>query len=256
MPDTALARAVATYVAAWNCPDEPARRTLLQTAFAADGDYVDPAVRLHGREALVTHSRRFADRWPGARVAVTSAVDEHAGGACFTWAVLGADGTTLREGLDVVEADDTGRLRRVTGFFGGYRSPRRQGARSGMHDNERVLRAALDAIGSGDALAYAEVAADDLVVHVPGRSRLSGELHGRGIFGVRVRELTGGTLTIDVHDVLASDEHAVGIYTMRVQCPGRSLEWRQVNVYHVRHGKIVEVWQNPVEQDAFDTFFS
>jgi len=28
-----------------------------------------------------------------------------------------------------------------------------------------------------------------------------------------------------------------------------------VNVYHIRDGKIVEVWQNPFEQDAFDEFF-
>lgn len=125
-----------------------------------------------------------------------------------------------------------------------------------MHANERVLRAGLDAIYAGDAAAFARVAAEDMVVHVPGRSRLAGDLHGRGRFGARVRELTGGTLTIDVHDVLGSDDHAVGIYTVRVQCPDRSLEWRHVNVYHIRDGMIVEVWQNPFEQDAFDAFFA
>ncbi|MHA6780605.1 nuclear transport factor 2 family protein [Pseudonocardia saturnea] len=125
-----------------------------------------------------------------------------------------------------------------------------------MHANEKVLRVALDAIAAGDAAAFADVAADDLVVHVPGRSRLAGDLHGRGVFGARVRELTGGTLTIEAHDVLGSDAHAVGIYTMRVECADRRLEWRHVNVYHIRDGKIVEVWQNPFEQDAFDDFFA
>lgn len=125
-----------------------------------------------------------------------------------------------------------------------------------MHINEKVLRAALEAIAAGDPAAFADVAADDMVVHVPGHSRLAGDLHGRGVFGAKVRELTGGTLTIDVHDVLGSDTHAVGVYTMRVQCPGRSLEWRHVNIYHIRDGKIVEVWQNPYEQDAFDEFFA
>jgi Ketosteroid isomerase-related protein len=124
-----------------------------------------------------------------------------------------------------------------------------------MHINEKILRAALDAVAAGDGAAYAAVAADDLIVHVPGRSRLAGELHGRGVFGARVRELTGGTLTIEAHDVLASDDHAVGVYTMRVEGTDRSLEWRHVNVYHIRDGKIVEVWQNPFEQDAFDEFF-
>lgn len=125
-----------------------------------------------------------------------------------------------------------------------------------MHSNEKVLRAALDAIAAGDQEALATVVADDLVVHVPGRSPLAGELHGRGVFGAKVRELTGGTLTIEAHDVLGSDDHAVGVYTMRVECPDRSFEWRHTNVYHIRDGKIVETWQNPFEQDAFDDFFS
>ncbi len=125
-----------------------------------------------------------------------------------------------------------------------------------MHVNEKVLRAALDAIAAGDASGYADVAADDMVVHVPGRSRLAGDLQGRGVFGATIRKLYGGTLTIDVHDVLASDAHAVGVYTMHVECPDRSLAWRHVNVYHIRDGKIVEVWQNPFEQDAFDEFFA
>lgn len=124
-----------------------------------------------------------------------------------------------------------------------------------MHANEKVLRAALDAIAARDPVAFAEVAADDMVVHVPGRSRLAGDLRGRGVFGAKVRELTGGTLTIETHDVLASDDHAVGIYTMRVDCGDGSVEWRHVNVYHIREGKIVEVWQNPFEQDTFDAFF-
>ncbi len=125
-----------------------------------------------------------------------------------------------------------------------------------MHSNEKVLRAALDAIASGDQAAFAEVVADDVVVHVPGRSQLAGDLQGRGIFGRRVRELTGATPTIDVHDVLGSDDHAVGVYTYRVERPDRSLEWRHVKVYHILNGKIVEVWANPFEQDAFDEFFS
>lgn len=124
-----------------------------------------------------------------------------------------------------------------------------------MHDNERVLRAALMAIAAGDADALAEVMDDDVVVHVPGRSPLAGDHHGRGRFGARVRELTGGALGIEVHDVLASDAHAVGVYTMRVHGADPSQEWRHVNVYHIRDGKIVEVWQNPFEQDVFDEIF-
>ena len=68
--------------------------------------------------------------------------------------------------------------------------------------------------------------------------------------------MSGGSLTIDAHDVLASAEHVVGIFVMRVEAPGRTFTWRRVNVYHVRDGRIVEVWSNPFEQDEFDAFFA
>lgn len=120
---TPLARSVADFVAAWNTADEARRRALLEASFAADGTYVDPAVRLVGRAALEAHCARLAAERPGAVIVATSAVDEHGGGGCFTWRVVGPDGTTLREGLDVVATDATGRLARVVGFFGDYRSP-------------------------------------------------------------------------------------------------------------------------------------
>lgn len=110
-----------------------------------------------------------------------------------------------------------------------------------MVENERILRRAVNAILAADTDTLAEVLAEDLVVHMPGRSRVSGTLRGRGAFGARVREVSGGTLTFDPHDLLGSTDHAVGIYTMRVEAPGRrTFAWRHVNVYHVRDGKIVE----------------
>ncbi len=63
-------------------------------------------------------------------------------------------------------------------------------------------------------------------------------------------------MSIEIHDVLASDDHAVGLYTMRLVCPDRSIEWRHANVYRVRDAKIVEVWQNPFEQERFDDVFN
>ena len=73
--------------------------------------------------------------------------------------------------------------------------------------------------------------------------------------GVSMAQTAEGALG-EVHDVLGSADHAVGIYVMRVDAPGRRFAWRHMNVYHVRNGKIVEVWSNPFEQDEFDAFFA
>lgn len=123
MTASLLEQAVRAYVAAWNTADEAARRDLLGRCFAADGRYVDPAAQVHGRDALLDHARRFADRWPGSSIALTSGVDEHNGVGCFTWRVVGPDGETLRDGIDYVAVDGDGRLNEVRGFFGSYRSP-------------------------------------------------------------------------------------------------------------------------------------
>jgi ketosteroid isomerase-like protein len=124
-----------------------------------------------------------------------------------------------------------------------------------MHANEKLLRTVLDAIAAGDGATVAELMADDLVVHVPGGSRIAGDHHGRGVFRARVQELTGAALRIEPRDVLGSDDHAVGVYTMHLDLPDGTVSWQHVNVYRIRNGKIVEVWENPFEQDVFDGLF-
>jgi hypothetical protein len=123
MVEAGMERIVLAYAAAWNTEDELDRRELLEHAFAANGIYIDPGARVVGRDALVVHSRRYAERVPGSSIALTSGIDEHDGHACFTWRASGPDGTTIREGIDFVTAGPDGRLTEVRGFFGAYTSP-------------------------------------------------------------------------------------------------------------------------------------
>jgi hypothetical protein len=109
---------VKAYVDAWNEPAEAARRELLHRSWADDGVYTDPLVCVEGREALVYHSRKFADRWPGARVVMTSGVDEHHGFVRFSWRLVSLGGEVLRDGMDFGELCPDGHLRRIVGFFG------------------------------------------------------------------------------------------------------------------------------------------
>ena len=109
---------VRTYIDAWNEPDEAARRELLHRSWAGDGVYTDPLARVEGREALVHHARKFAERWPGARIVMTSGVDEHHGFVRFTWRLVSPGGEALRDGTDFAELCPDGRLRRIVGFFG------------------------------------------------------------------------------------------------------------------------------------------
>ncbi len=72
----------------------------------------------------------------------------------------------------------------------------------------------------------------------------------------RVFELTDGTFSLELHDVLANDEHAVALITVRGERAGKQLADNEVLTYHIRDGKISEVWSHTTDLYAADEFFS
>jgi ketosteroid isomerase-like protein len=66
-------------------------------------------------------------------------------------------------------------------------------------------------------------------------------------------EASEGTMQIELHDVLANDEHTVALQVTTAQRGDRGLSDNVVYVYHLRDGKIVEAWftGDPRVQDEF-----
>lgn len=127
-----------------------------------------------------------------------------------------------------------------------------------MHPNEQLVRRQVECFIAGDIPGWLDVVAEDLVVHVPPGHQLSGDYHGSQEFVERfigrVMELTGG-VQLEIHDVLASDDHAVGLYTIRSQRDDTNYVWSHVNVYHVGGDKITEIWWTPFDQDMVAALF-
>jgi uncharacterized protein len=69
-------------------------------------------------------------------------------------------------------------------------------------------------------------------------------------------ELTAGTFRAELHDVVADDRHTVGLHLGTGERGGRTLEDREVLVFHLRDGKVTEVWQYIENQYTYDQFFS
>jgi ketosteroid isomerase-like protein len=86
---------------------------------------------------------------------------------------------------------------------------------------------------------------DDIRWHVPGHGPVAGDYEGTPqvlqLF-VRLCELSGGTFRIDLHDVVANDEHAVALFTVRGEREGKQLNDNTAQSYHIRDGKISEAW--------------
>ncbi len=128
------------------------------------------------------------------------------------------------------------------------------------HPNEDLIRKGFNAFSTGDMEALRnEFLAADVKYHVPGKSPISGDYNGidevLGFFA-KVFELTGGTFRVELHDVLANDEHAVVLSPASGQREGKTLHDNGVLVFHIKDGKTTEVWLHPSDLYASDEFFS
>jgi len=113
-----VAETIGAYVAAWNEPDEAKRKALIETAWAADGIYIDPAADVRGRDGLAQVIAGFHAQQPGARIDMASGIDQHHNQIRFAWTFVLADGTAAIEGIDAGELAPDGRLARIIGFWG------------------------------------------------------------------------------------------------------------------------------------------
>ena len=134
----------------------------------------------------------------------------------------------------------------------------REGATMG-HPNEDLIRQGYDAFSRGDMDTLRELFHPDIVWHAPGRSQLAGDHHGVDTvvgYLAKTMELTGGNFRVEVHDVVANDDHAVGLHKAHAEREGRTLEDNNTVVYHVRDGKVTGVWQYWADQYATDELFA
>jgi uncharacterized protein len=127
-----------------------------------------------------------------------------------------------------------------------------------VHPHEHLVQQAYAAQSEGDLDAYIELLSESFVLHIPGRSRIAGDYHGKDEVRRHFREmveLSEGTFRTDVHDVLVSDDHAVGLVNARGERDGRSVDLPRVHVWHASDGALRELWLHPADQFAFDAYW-
>ena len=126
------------------------------------------------------------------------------------------------------------------------------------HPNEDLMRKGYAAFGSGDLAALNDLFSDDVVWHSPGHNQLSGDQRGKdevfAQFG-KIVELTGGTFKLDLHDVLANDDHGVALLTATAQRDGKELNDHSVQVFHLKDGKVTESWLHVGDEQKSDEFW-
>jgi ketosteroid isomerase-like protein len=128
------------------------------------------------------------------------------------------------------------------------------------HPNEVLLREAFAAFMRGDLEALqTKYFAEDIRYHVAGRSQIAGDYEGigevLGFFG-RLFELSGGTLRLELHDVVANDEHGVALFKVLAERDGKQLADNEFLVAHpTPDGKAAEIWTQSTDVYASDEFW-
>jgi len=127
------------------------------------------------------------------------------------------------------------------------------------HPNSDLLRAHIDALARGDIPTAMSFYSDDVIFHYPGQNPLSGEYQGKDqvlqLLG-KVMQLTQGSFRPEVHDIVASDDHVAALVTVHADRDGVSVQWKAVDVFHVREGKLTEHWVHEVDQAVVDRFWA
>jgi uncharacterized protein len=119
-----------------------------------------------------------------------------------------------------------------------------------------LMRRYLDLVRAGDWEHALQYFADDIVMHIPGRSAHAGEMRGRDAaarYMEAARALSHGDhVEVELVDMLASEERVALIVRERFERPDGPLEIRRANVYRVEGEHIAEVWIFEHDQYAVD----
>ncbi len=123
--------------------------------------------------------------------------------------------------------------------------------------NAAVVQRAYEALGRGDGAAFLETLDQNVVWH-ESTAGFVGDYRGRDevadLFRRFMQEIEG--LSVDLHDILASDDHAVVLHTTTWSRKGRTATLQYADVYHVGDGKITEHWHLAVDPRADNEFWS
>lgn len=128
------------------------------------------------------------------------------------------------------------------------------------HDNVRVINGLIDAFRNGDFEAFMDGFADDAVFRVAGDNIISGTYRGKQVirdYFIRLGQVTGGSMRIDVDEVLAGDHHAVMFIHVTTDRKGMHLDAECAEAFRINDaGKITESWFLYEDQKAYDAFYA
>ena len=117
------------------------------------------------------------------------------------------------------------------------------------HPNAALIRDIYDS----DDLSPSDIATDDVVWHVIGRDE---PYRGKAAIPRGARDGDWEIVSDSTHDVIANDDHAIGLIEVTARRDGETLTFRTAEIYHVRDGQVVERWAFSDDTQRIADFFA
>jgi ketosteroid isomerase-like protein len=121
------------------------------------------------------------------------------------------------------------------------------------HPNAALYREVMKRFQEGDTSAFNESIADDVVWWQIGSTE---PLRGKEAVLQSMAGLEGIDLQVELHDVLANDEHVVGLVTATVRVGDQTFTYRTAEITHAKDGKVTERWAFSDDTQRITEFFS
>lgn len=126
-----------------------------------------------------------------------------------------------------------------------------------MHPDAQTVLAGFQAFAQGDIETMRGLFHPDAVWHSDGRNRWSGDYRGVDSILEFFAGVSGeAEIENEPHGVLADDDHVVVLTKARLRREGKSLESNGFYVFHVRDGKVAEVWAGAFDPYGGDEFWA
>jgi ketosteroid isomerase-like protein len=130
------------------------------------------------------------------------------------------------------------------------------------HPNVARVTRALEARARGkfdeeDTRIILDAFADDAVWHMSGAWS---DVQGKDALLAQwraVAEASDDSFRVDLHEMFADDAHAIGVSTIRARNGDRSMEMKEIQVFHLNpEGKITEFWGIVSDEDELNAFWA
>ena len=121
------------------------------------------------------------------------------------------------------------------------------------HPNAALYRRVTDGMGEGDMGALEAALADDVVWWQIGSPE---PVRGKDALLESIKGMEGLDFEFDLHDVVANDDHLVGLVTATVRIGDEAFTYRMAEIAHVEGGKMTERWAFSDDTQAVVDFFS